>query len=520
MSQPPDPPSRPQDVKAWVESLNPDEVTSLAQSFASGALGRRLLGDPLKPVPKPISLADPPAEPQLLTIRLSLDHSNPPVWRRLTLPGDLRLPDVHTVLQAAMGWSDYHLHRFYLDDPWGGPYFVTEYDIEEGEEGIREDDVRLDQILREPDEKLGYAYDFGDGWLHTVRLEKAAPMPRTSPDDADAPAYPIVCLAGARACPPEDVGGIGGYEDMADWVRHEYDRAHAPPNWDVDNLPELREWLPLGWHPDELSVDEVNGALRLVALELAGTGHWLAPDRLAPDLRRLPERLDPAQAALVKQWLAAVGASGRPEFTDDESAELTRPWRTVLEVVGEGLQLTNAGYLPPKVVETIFTTLDMDREWIGKGNREDLTPQVAHLREQTRALGLIRKTKGRLVPTARGKAMRDAPAELLGRVVASLVPRREGFERLATLVTLLAIGGGETMGRSWRERHVEEQVCRVLGSAGWARDTGPLEPLDVFRATRDVVDSLHSMTSGIVEDDAVQQMHLRLALAVLRVSGA
>ena len=137
MTQPPELPSRPEDVTAEGESPSRDEVVSLAPSEASGVLGSSVLDDRLKPEPAPISLPDPPTEPKLLTIRLSLDHAKPPVWRRLTIPGDMHLPDVHEVLQTAMGWTDSHLHRFYLDDPWSGPYFVTDYDIEEGEEGVQ-----------------------------------------------------------------------------------------------------------------------------------------------------------------------------------------------------------------------------------------------------------------------------------------------------------------------------------------------------------------------------------------------
>ena len=514
MTEPPDLPSRPGDVKAWVESLSRDEVMSLAQSLAGGALGRRVLGDRFKPEPEPISLPDPPAQPQLLTIRLSLDHAKPPVWRRLTIPGHMRLADVHEVLQTAMGWTDSHLHRFYLGDPWGGPHFVTDYDIEEGEEGINELDVRLDQLLREPGQKLGYMYDFGDDWAHTLRLEKAAPMPDPSRSELedDAPAYPVVCLAGARACPPEDVGGIGGYEEMAAWVRHGFDRDHAPQDWDPKDLAGLRDWLPPGWHPDAFSVDEVNEALR----RLTPPDPTGALSQFPRELRLLSGSLEPVSAAMVQDWLRAAGQAGVPEFTREEAAELTRPWRTVLDVVGAGLQLTNAGYLPPRAVETIYTTLDLDREWIGKGNREDLTYPVAELREQARTFGLIRKAKGRLLPTARARAMRDEPGALLEHILGRLTTQRGEFERLATLLTLLAVSGGVRLGRSWGEGEVADEVCRVVASAGWRRDTGPIEPMDVTRAARDPVEVLRSMTSRVADPDAAQQLHMRLALVALR----
>ena len=71
-------------------------------------------------------------------------------------------------------------------------------------------------------------------------------------------AYPLVCLAGKRACPPEDVGGVGGYEEVAAWVRAGGDDAHVFDNGLTGE--EIREWLPDGWHPDDFDRDEVNAA--------------------------------------------------------------------------------------------------------------------------------------------------------------------------------------------------------------------------------------------------------------------
>lgn len=215
-----------------------------------------------------IDLPDPPTEPLLLTVRVSLDETDPEVWRRLTIPGDLDLGRVHDALQEAMGWTDSHLHRFCLGDPYDSPYFVTEYDLEEGDEGTLETDARLGQLLREPGDTVTYEYDFGDGWTHTVLLESVGPMPGPAVSGASAAAagsaaYPLVCLAGERACPPEDVGGIPGYEEVAEWVRAGEDRRHTFDNGLT--AAEMRAWLPDGWHPDLFDLDEVNAALsRLV----------------------------------------------------------------------------------------------------------------------------------------------------------------------------------------------------------------------------------------------------------------
>ena len=179
MSELPPVPTDPAALKAWVASLSTDELTALTQQVSSGALtaGFGLIGEAGPRNPE-IDLEPPPDEPGLLTLTIELRGSEPRIWRRLSLPGDLTLDVVHTLFQAAMGWTDSHLHRF---QPGAGqsyrePYFVTEFDEEEGEEGTREDGVRLDQVLRAPGDQLTYLYDFGDGWEHRVTLESVVPL--------------------------------------------------------------------------------------------------------------------------------------------------------------------------------------------------------------------------------------------------------------------------------------------------------------------------------------------------------
>lgn len=146
-------PTDPAALKAWVASLSRDELMSLTQQVASGAMTARLgpLGE-LDPRNRQIDLAPPPDEPGLFTLTIELRGSKPRIWRRLSLPGDLTLDVVHTLFQAAMGWTDSHLHRFQpgIGQSYHQPYFITEFDEEEGDGGTREDGVRLDQVLRAP----------------------------------------------------------------------------------------------------------------------------------------------------------------------------------------------------------------------------------------------------------------------------------------------------------------------------------------------------------------------------------
>ena len=161
-------------------------------------------------------------------LKVTLQHSQPPIWRRLLLAGTDSLEDFHIAIQVAMGWTNSHLHEFVKGhDRYGMPDEDFPSDMRD------EADYRLDQILQKEKDKLNYIYDFGDDWGHEVVLEKILPfdISRTLP----------VCLDGAYACPPEDVGGIPGYmmflqaisdpshpehQDMLDWIGGDFDPDH------------------------------------------------------------------------------------------------------------------------------------------------------------------------------------------------------------------------------------------------------------------------------------------------------
>ncbi|MGE0778275.1 plasmid pRiA4b ORF-3 family protein [Mycolicibacterium sp.] len=152
-------------------------------------------------------------------VRIDLLYAKPPIWRRLDLPGDLMLDELHVVLQAAMGWQNTHLHKFGVGaDPRTRAYFVTGFDLGEGDEGVAEDRVRLDQVLFDKGDRLFYDYDFGDGWEHVLVVEDVVD---------DLPPSPV-SVKGKMACPPEDCGGLGGYEELAAWVRDGYARRRRP----------------------------------------------------------------------------------------------------------------------------------------------------------------------------------------------------------------------------------------------------------------------------------------------------
>ncbi len=137
-------------------------------------------------------------EPMVYTLKVTLLETDPPIWRRLTVSSDTTLVRLDRIIQAAMGWTNSHLHIFTA----GGVLYSDpspEWDIKVENERR----ARLGGIAREVGEAFIYEYDLGDSWRHQVLVEDI----RFS---SEGPIQPT-CLAGERACPPEDCGGVSGY---------------------------------------------------------------------------------------------------------------------------------------------------------------------------------------------------------------------------------------------------------------------------------------------------------------------
>lgn len=137
----------------------------------------------------------------VLQVKVTLSRvTKPPVWRRLQIPADSRLDEVHEVIQAAFGWQDYHLHVFEVDGESFGP---ADPDLELDFADERE--LTFAELMTLGD-RVTYTYDFGDDWRHEIRLEKLLDvLPEVD--------YPVLVTA-KGACPPEDCGGVWGYENL------------------------------------------------------------------------------------------------------------------------------------------------------------------------------------------------------------------------------------------------------------------------------------------------------------------
>ena len=163
----------------------------------------------------------------MLELRITLESVEPEVWRRLLVPGSVRLDKLHRMLQAAMGWEDAHLHRFGVGGKVFGPDVNDDADDELDERSVTVASA-VDSVS-----SFIYEYDFGDSWSHHIVVEDRWTLPIGL--------HSGVCVEGQGACPPEDCGGPPGYafllavledpdhedhEHMKKWVGEHFDPDH------------------------------------------------------------------------------------------------------------------------------------------------------------------------------------------------------------------------------------------------------------------------------------------------------
>ncbi len=179
---------------------------------------------------------------QVYQFKITLRGSKPPIWRRIQVPETYSFWDLHVAIQDAMGWADCHLHGFEIINPLNG----LSQSI-----GIPDDDSmwststqagwkkRIVEYFLDETSKAYYTYDYGDNWEHIVKLEKIVPR-------EPGVKYPI-CITGRRACPPEDCGGIWGYEELLEIIKD--------PN--SEEYESMMEWLGDKIDPGHFDAKEV-----------------------------------------------------------------------------------------------------------------------------------------------------------------------------------------------------------------------------------------------------------------------
>ncbi len=181
---------------------------------------------------------------QIMQFKIQLKGIRPPIWRRIQVPGDYTFWDLHVAIQDAMaGWEDYHLHEFKIKVPGkAGKICIgipdpDGYDFHEVLPGW---EIPITRYFTDEKSKVLYIYDFGDGWEHTVILEKfLQPEPGVT--------YPR-CIAGRRKCPPEDCGGPYGYESFLKAITDPKHPEHK----------EFLEWYGGEFDPNDFKPEDVH----------------------------------------------------------------------------------------------------------------------------------------------------------------------------------------------------------------------------------------------------------------------
>lgn len=174
---------------------------------------------------------------RILSLKITLNKTNPAIWRRVLVPASVKFFDLHHIIQISMGWKNSHLFEFQVGDYKIG---YTDDENEGFEDTAHAGEIALDLLLLKEGLTFTYLYDFGDYWQHTVEIEKILTK-------KEGKIYPV-CTDGQLACPSEDSGGIHeNLEILKDPKHPEY--------------KEVKRWLGRGYDPEKFDIDKVNKEL-------------------------------------------------------------------------------------------------------------------------------------------------------------------------------------------------------------------------------------------------------------------
>lgn len=182
---------------------------------------------------------------EAIHIKISLDKTNPTIWREILVPKDISFYKLHHVIQLAMGWTNSHLFEFIIEG-----YRVGEiYEKMEGLDVntiIDSKETKLIDLVNETGEEFKYWYDFGDSWMHTVVIERFGTV-------SNKQQLPF-CAGGELKCPPEDCGGIGGFYDFLSIIS---DKKHK-------GYKETIRWAGGKYDPNDFDLIKVNKKLKSI----------------------------------------------------------------------------------------------------------------------------------------------------------------------------------------------------------------------------------------------------------------
>lgn len=180
---------------------------------------------------------------EIATVRVELRDTDPLIWREVEVPTSITLKVLHDIIQAVMGWFDYHLWEFTIGKQRYGLPMDEDWGTAPRKDAAK---VRLRDVLKPRRTTIDYLYDFGDSWEHVVKIEDlVAPRPSLPP---------VVCLAGANACPPEDVGGPPGYAEFLAILADPAHEEHA----------DMLRWAGGSFDPTAFDPEATNALLKTI----------------------------------------------------------------------------------------------------------------------------------------------------------------------------------------------------------------------------------------------------------------
>ena len=321
----------------------------------------------------------------VMKLKITLTGSKPPIWRRLLVPPSTTLGDLHRIIQVSMGWYGMHLHLFQTAD---GTVFGDPQEDMDDMMGFRdESSIPVESVLVREKQKLRYEYDFGDGWEHEILLESVGTV---------APDVPLpLCIKAMRQCPPEDVGGLGGFENFLEIMANPAHPDHeAVKEWQGGEV----------FDPDYVNVDAINDLIARrdelfdgdpADIELGTEAFFgLTPaqvDQLMIDPLNCPDVFQPgANESAVEAAL-------------DQSPFIRMLQALFAEIGDKGVKLTPKGNLPLRTVKAMVDAAGEEHlPWIMRGGFASLRSEedVIHV-HLTRILaeiaGFTRKYNGRIL---------------------------------------------------------------------------------------------------------------------------
>lgn len=180
---------------------------------------------------------------EFIQLRISLNKSNPLIWRLILLHRDSTFFELHHIIQITMGWQNYHMYEFNLEGYRIGQIFEDEKSHGYGSDSVLDaKTIKLKDVVTPKGDVIKYEYDFGDGWEHSIVVEEN--------NNAEQQCYPV-CIDGQMACPPEDCGGIHGFYGYLDILN---DKKHPEHK-------EMVRWFPKNYNSANFDKERVNTQL-------------------------------------------------------------------------------------------------------------------------------------------------------------------------------------------------------------------------------------------------------------------